>query len=82
MKPVVTMPQTFLVGNLWDLQANRLGFLEVYRRSCGEVGIFYLGYKKIYAFTAPKYAHSILVQNSKYFEKGPILRKFFKTLYG
>ena len=82
MKPVVTMPQTFLVGNLWDLQANRLGFLEEVYHTCGEVGIFYLGYKKIYTFTAPKYAHSILVQNSKYFEKGPILRKFSKPFMG
>ena len=46
MKPVITMPQTFLVGNLWDLQANRLGFLEEVYHTCGEVGIFYLGYNE------------------------------------
>jgi cytochrome P450 len=83
MPPVVaTMPRTPLIGNLWDLQADRLGFLQEVYRTCGDVGIFYLGLKKIFVFTSPQYAQRILVEDAKSFEKGPILRKFSQPFIG
>jgi len=62
-----------LLGNLLELQRDRLSMLKRLVRECGEIGSFRIGPRAIVVSNKPEHAQIVLVDRASDFEKTPFL---------
>ena len=62
-----------LLGNLLELQRDRLSMLQRLVRECGEIGSFRVGRRPIVVSNSPRHAQIVLVDRAADFEKTPFL---------
>ena len=72
-----------LIGNLWELNQQRMGFLVNLGNTYGDIAHFRLGPRRHgYMLNNPEYIHSVLVKNASKFNKGPALKRTGGNLVG
>jgi cytochrome P450 len=81
-RSIPLLPAAPLVGNLLELRKDRLALLERVPRECGEVGGFRLGWRRVFIFNAPRHAAAILVEHAAAFDRGPMVARFARPLFG
>ena len=69
-----SIPHLTLLGNLPEIRANRLAFLQRVSRQCGDMGVYRLGSRTFMLVNTPELAHQILVTRAEDVEKGRRLR--------
>ncbi len=79
---IPTMSGIPILGNLPDLRADRLGFLERVARECGDIGIFSAMGREFVLLNSPVLAHDILVTQAAKVEKGKNLRENGSPIFG
>lgn len=71
-----------LIGNLPEFRSDRLALFMEVARTCGDVGIYHMGWRKAYLINAAELIQELLVDHADNFEKTPYFCAFARPVLG
>ncbi len=81
-KPIKSLRGLPGIGSLAELNKDRLGFMLRVAHECGDIGSFRLGPFTAVLLNTSELVHSVLVEHAYDFDKGAVVHKAFRPVFG